>query len=722
MAAVKNRGYKRSNVHMKFLFNSTIFSLLFLAVFLFNAFILQAPSIGIILLVIYLAVYGWSTGGIIARQETGPARWWIGCLTLLSCISLILTTAYYIAFIPKELVIILILLTPPFVDILSKRIGGPSVFEKFHNVWKEHSHRIGRGVLISISIILLLGVLFINKLMNSSIIDAVRSPWDRLDPSVLVIMGMLLILLFGLLARGRERALSLFATSFILFLFISLVLFAFPIGYGFDSFIHQATERYLAEFGTITPKPFYYIGQYALTLFFHHGFQLPVSLVDSYLVPILTAVLVPSAWYTAAVHITGKKRLAMLTLTGLFLIPLSSFIVTTPQALANLWTLMLVLASAPYVFAAERPRLFFFGLIALTTLAIHPIAGLPAMLYFALLSTDPERAPVKWQAISKFIFGSIVIITSVILPMSFLINAWMNKQQLSIKWDALNPFHILSGLNFSLFFENKFSPFLDFVYLYGRNAFFILLLVSFCAWWMYRKEIPKRTRAILWMIVALTINYLIMKTAIDFTFLINYERLNYAQRLVPLIGFFLVPFFILGLGHFLLNLRNRPLSLNASTIILLCAFALSAFYMTYPRHDAYEMNRGFNVSAHDQAAVRLVEDWAEGKPYISLANQSVSAAAIEQIGFKYYGSLFFYPIPTGEPLYQFFLKMNDTPTREIAQEALNLVPMHGDINTLFYFVNSYWWNSPKIIETAKTTADDWRAVGNGAVYIFRYQF
>ena len=722
MAAVKNRGYKRSNVHMKFLFNSTIFSLLFLAVFLFNAFILQAPSIGIILLVIYLAVYGWSTGGIIARQETGPARWWIGCLTLLSCISLILTTAYYIAFIPKELVIILILLTPPFVDILSKRIGGPSVFEKFHNVWKEHSHRIGRGVLISISIILLLGVLFINKLMNSSIIDAVRSPWDRLDPSVLVIMGMLLILLFGLLARGRERALSLFATSFILFLFISLVLFAFPIGYGFDSFIHQATERYLAEFGTITPKPFYYIGQYALTLFFHHGFQLPVSLVDSYLVPILTAILVPSAWYTAAVHITGKKRLAMLTLTGLFLIPLSSFIVTTPQALANLWTLMLVLASAPYVFAAERPRLFFFGLIALTTLAIHPIAGLPAMLYFALLSTDPERAPVKWQAISKFIFGSIVIITSVILPMSFLINAWMNKQQLSIKWDALNPFHILSGLNFSLFFENKFSPFLDFVYLYGRNAFFILLLVSFCAWWMYRKEIPKRTRAILWMIVALTINYLIMKTAIDFTFLINYERLNYAQRLVPLIGFFLVPFFILGLGHFLLNLRNRPLSLNASTIILLCAFALSAFYMTYPRHDAYEMNRGFNVSAHDQAAVRLVEDWAEGKPYISLANQSVSAAAIEQIGFKYYGSLFFYPIPTGEPLYQFFLKMNDTPTREIAQEALNLVPMHGDINTLFYFVNSYWWNSPRIIETAKTTADDWRAVGNGAVYIFRYQF
>jgi hypothetical protein len=48
--------------------------------------------------------------------------------------------------------------------------------------------------------------------------------------------------------------------------------------------------------------------------------------------------------------------------------------------------------------------------------------------------------------------------------------------------------------------------------------------------------------------------------------------------------------------------------------------------------------------------------------------------------------------------------------------------MHGDIDTLFYFVNSYWWDSPRIIETAKTTADDWRSINNGAVYVFKYRF
>jgi hypothetical protein len=361
-------------------------------------------------------------------------------------------------------------------------------------------------------------------------------------------------------------------------------------------------------------------------------------------------------------------------------------------------------------------------LIALATLAIHPIAGLPAMLYFALLAADPERAPKIWQALSKFVFGAIVILASIILPLSFLINALISGQKLSLKLDSLNPIRILSGLNLSLFFENKFSPFLDFVYLYGRNALLIIIIISICAWLIYRKDISKKTRAIVWMIISLTANYLIMKTALDFTFLIDYERLNYATRLVPLIIFFTVPFFILGLGHFLLNLKDRPRSLNIATIALLCAFALSAFYMTYPRRDAYETNRGFNVSAQDQAAVRLVEEWAEGSPYLSLANQSVSAAAIEQIGFRYYGSLFFYPIPTGEPLYQYFLKMNETPTREIAQEALTLVPMHGDVKTLYFFVNNYWWDALRIIETAKTTADDWRAVGNGEVYVFRYEF
>ena len=65
--------------------------------------------------------------------------------------------------------------------------------------------------------------------------------------------------------------------------------------------------------------------------------------------------------------------------------------------------------------------------------------------------------------------------------------------------------------------------------------------------------------------------------------------------------------------------------------------------------------------------------------------------------------------------------MNATPTRELARETLQLVPMHGDVPLLFFVVNNYWWDASRIIETAKTTADDWRAVGQ-SVHVFRYDF
>jgi len=702
-------------------FQSTIFSLFFLLGFLVNAFILQSMTLGLILLVVFLVVNADHMGTLVASQEHGPLRFVLGCLLLLSALMLILTIAYYMAFIPKELILILIILTGPLITILHKRMGGTHFFDRFHQQWKEQTHKISRPFLFSAGSIVLLSAYLLSAYQRLAVFDAVRSAWERLDSTIVVTMGLVLLLLFGMLLRGNARAISLAVTSLALFGFLALALFVFPLGYGFDSFIHQATERHLAQFGTITPKPFYYIGQYVLVLFVHHGFFIPIDVVDRFLVPVLTALLLPIAWYTAAVHITSKKRLAMMTLTGLFLIPLASFIVTTPQALANLWTLLFVLLSVPYVFQSERPGLFCLGLIAMATLTIHPIAGLPAVLYFALLATDPSRCPKHGQTLARAVFVGIFLVASVILPLSFFVNGWLQGQALTIHWSALNPLQLLSGLNLTIFFENRFNPLLDFVYLYGRNALLLFLLVALAGWWIYRKDFAPRARILILMSVALMVNYLLMKSAIDFTFLINYERLNYAERLIPLISFFLIPFFILGLSHLFLNLHSRPMILKSFVVVLLIGFSLSAFYLTYPRRDAYETNRGFNVSQDDVSAVHFIEEWAAEKPYLVLANQSVSAAAISEIGFRYYDSLFFYPIPTGDTLYKKFLLMNAGPTRDVAKESLQLVPMHGDVTTLFFVVNHYWWDAPRIIETAKTTADDWRAVGE-TVHVFRYDF
>jgi hypothetical protein len=213
------------------------------------------------------------------------------------------------------------------------------------------------------------------------------------------------------------------------------------------------------------------------------------------------------------------------------------------------------------------------------------------------------------------------------------------------------------------------------------------------------------------------VNYLLLSTAVDFSFLIDYERQNYADRLLPLIAIALAPLVILAVAAILRRVRVAPILTRVFAVVLLAACWTAAWYMAYPRNDAFEVGHGINVSQSDINTVYEIDRVADGVPYAVLANQSVSAAAVRSLGFAhYYGDQFFYPIPTGGALYQVFLDMNDHPTRETVQKAFDLLP----VQSVFFVVNKYWWQSDRIIETAKGTADSWFAVDNGAVTVFRY--
>jgi hypothetical protein len=702
-------------------FHSTTFSLLFIAFFVLNSFVLHNPYLGALLLIAYIIWFGLLFGELFSKNEKGPLKWWVGTMSLLSIIILIGSVTYYVASVPAALFQVMVLLTPLVYTLLYKKMKPArfSLFRHAHNLWAEHKHKITQPVFVISAAAFLLLVLTLETLQSSRILDSVRSPWERIDESVILLFFFAATLVFALLYKGKERALTIPLFIFLLFVFLSVVSIVFPIGYGFDSFIHKATEAHLAEAGTISPKPFYYIGQYVLVLFSHHAFSIPIDFADTFLVPILTAVLLPFAWFSAAAHTTKKPKTATLALVGIFLLPLGSFISTTPQGLANLWILLGILASVPYLLEHKNPPKLLFSLIAIATLLIHPIAGIPLIIYFALFFLDVDKSK---SLVRKLSFWSVVIVSSVILPLSFIVNAIISKQDLGVNISNLNPILLFQSLNLDIFFENRFSPLLDLVYLYGENILLIVFLISIWAFYIYRKELSDRFKILIFMVLILGVNYLILSNVIDFSFLIDYERSNFSGRLLPLIAFFLSPLIILGVGHVSVNLRSRPVSLKIITLFLFVTIATSAFYITYPRRDAYETNRGFNVGQADIDAVYLIDNWAEDEPYVVLANQSVSAAAIKEIGFHYYGDMFFYPIPTGDALYQQFLQMNDDPNKTTAKEAVELVPMHGDVNTLFYVVNNYWWQAPEIIEKAKVTANDWRSVGGGVAFIFRYDF
>jgi hypothetical protein len=146
---------------------------------------------------------------------------------------------------------------------------------------------------------------------------------------------------------------------------------------------------------------------------------------------------------------------------------------------------------------------------------------------------------------------------------------------------------------------------------------------------------------------------------------------------------------------------------------------VSNVYAAYPRHDNYVRSSGFNLGPSDIDTVKAIEDKAASDQYIVLSSQALAAAAVQELGFKqyYHDDIFFYPIPTGGPLYQHFLTMvEEQPSTATMQAAMDL----AGVDLAFFAVHDYWWQAPQIIENTKAIADDWFAVGDGAITVFMF--
>jgi hypothetical protein len=154
------------------------------------------------------------------------------------------------------------------------------------------------------------------------------------------------------------------------------------------------------------------------------------------------------------------------------------------------------------------------------------------------------------------------------------------------------------------------------------------------------------------------------------------------------------------------------------SIILTCSL-----YLSYPRLDAYHNSRGFSISSSDQQAVRLIDQQTKQK-YIVLANQQTSVAALKELGFDNYlqtssGEIFFYPIPTGGQLYQYYLEMvNKKPDQNIMRSAMSL----AGVQESYFVINKYWTFSNRIIAEAKLQANNFWIINNGEIYIFQYKY
>lgn len=556
---------------------------------------------------------------------------------------------------------------------------------------------------------------------------SMRSPWDVVPRMFFIVFFVVVLGTLAASAGGFAPRLALLPATGIALLLAGVAATIYSVGFGFDPFIHQATETTIFRDGVITPKPLYYVGQYAFVTVLARMLGGNVVGIDTWLVPVAFALVVPCAYWSLRKALAIAPSAAATAAAAVALLPSHSFIATTPQGLANAIFLMTAFLALPAVVAQRFPRTLL-ALLAVAAASVHPLAGIPLLIFVTLVTylTSFERTKGVGEAARWITLVELVVAGSVALPAVFVVNSIVSGIGVAINVEALRtPAVILEDLQSAPVTTRQFMAIFDFVYSWRawRETALVAAALAGLAITL------RRSRTGLVYLVSAAIffmNYVLLRSVVRFPFLISYERSNYADRIHELALFVLAPMAAVALAALVVRLGRSFAALRIGAVVLLAALITSSLYLGYPRRDKYESSRGWSTSAADVEAVRLINKDAAGRPFAALANQSMSAAAVREFGFKRYfpskdpahpGLLFYYPIPTGDRLYQKFLDMNEKlGSYDAALEAMDL----AGVDTVYYAVAYYWWDAQRIILTAKKHADrSWNV--NDKVFVFKYE-
>jgi len=542
--------------------------------------------------------------------------------------------------------------------------------------------------------------------------DAIRTPWPLLPAGT--IGAFALANISAWLAAWRRLPRWFIALQSVLA--CASVFFLAPLlyqnGFGFDGFLHRASEDVLNATGTLQPKPPYYIGQYVFVTWLARVFDLPIRLTDAFLVP-LFASLLPFG-VLAGFYRDARVRWILPALT-LFL-PLSAFIATTPQSFSYLLGVCAVLL-------AINGEFFFLPalLVAAWSLAVHPLAGLPFFGACALILWTQRRLANDKRPFRSFLTWILLVATTAAVPLAFFVNGLRSSAHVTWNLGAL--------LHWQTYFNGIASAFAlpaSHAALWADWASVIAALALWIsAGFAFVGAIRNREKRSLWVLclclgIGMIAAGFILRTSGAFAFLIDYERGNYADRLfIVALFFFLFPA-LDGASRAVERCLTGAPTAAIVALLFLAGWQGALFHNALPRHDAAEISRGWSVGHGDQEAVRFIDRDADHQPYTVLANQSVSAAAVEAFGFKRYaGDVFYYPIPTGGPLYQIFLRTAyGDPTRADIKEAATL----GQSDRVYLVMNDYWWDAERMNEVLTAIADRAFDVDGGKIRVYRFDF
>lgn len=683
--------------------------LLIISILVLNMLVFKNPLMGGLLALIYFYFFSFHFGQQLFSSQEKYFQFFLGFVFLIAEIILSSVILYYTIGL-TNLSIFLILLMP-LVTIIFLPVSQTTPTQPRQPIFtnepnKKDDHKIIFFLnLIYFGLFIVLAYLLIIH-QNS---DAIVSPWVIL-PTLFFLLYFLatFLLLFKIFKFPIHQNIILIILHILLSASVAVIVY--QIGYGFDPFIHRVAEKIIFTQGFILPKTPYYIGQYGLMVFIAKISYINLTVIDKFLAPLLGALLIPLATYFAFLKLIIKKKLAQILALFAALLTLFTFFVTTPQHLANIFLIVFVwfVFMNLYSTTLKINQLWFLGL---TITVIHPLAGIPALMYCWLYW-------LKTRSQQKLIFNLSLFLFLFVLPMLFL-GATFLLPNFNLTFNFDGPKEVLK----TWLAQDSYLSFYSFLHApYLLKKYFILLVIlgSTLGFYKFYKthsvNTGKKIFIFPWLIFILLFNALLLR-CLNFNALISYEQNIFPLRFAHAAYFFALPFLLFLASNFNLDKKNnlKKISLVAFTLSFV---AVSIFYFSYPRYDRLEKNKGFSVSTIDIQAVQLIEQKNMTDNYIVLANQSTSAAALQEFGFKkYHNTFFYYPLPTSSPLYQIYLNIT---YQGIQPKFINSAKQLAGVQSVYLIFNDYWTNYKKLVVEGKNTAKESWEIIDGKAWIFKY--
>ncbi len=577
--------------------------------------------------------------------------------------------------------------------------------------WKKEEETTQRTFVFFV----LIEIALIAMLFLGSTDGLLRSPWHALSPQFFILYALATGLLLMFVSKSKNTITRFISIAVHFFATYSVAAIIYKLGFGFDAFIHRATEQWIQIFGFIHPKQPYYIGQYSFVVWLSNVTAIPLFYIDVYLVPVLASLTLPAIIPATLKHgfAITKKFAHPLALFVIFL-PFLFFHLTTPYNLALLISLITIFSTILYL---QKSIPFHIPiLLSITAISIHPLIGAPIVLfvfYAFLIQKYNEKKAIKSLLLS------LIFDIAILLPILFTLQLLLSGQPLP---NIQNPFtsidHVLSLFAQPYWYAKQAAIYFEVLYTWQSLIPVVFLIFAFIGF------IKKRKNATIQLLVAAFLGMIasawLLRSWFVFPNVAAYEQGDYPLRLIKASLLFLFPCAMYGLYIVLEKIKNKKYQsfvvISSSVILML------SLYLAYPQHNQKARFPGLNVTATDASAVQWIHDQNSEYNYVVLANQLVSAAALEYYSFAHHfqtdqGELFYYSIPTGGPLYQEYGNMlYKGQKREYMEKAMSMT----GAEKAYFVLNSYWADSDKIIEGAKKTADSWHVIDDGDIWIFEY--